>query len=107
MLLSPSPRSHYTIVSIHPMASLNSVFLKKPPNCSVKSEIFPFRVLPGEDASCLNLYQPQKPQILGAPVTLHDEHPWQSTYGVGQPENGKAAGYRRCKIAPLDFAPQP
>ena len=30
------------------------------------SEVIPFRVLPGEDVSCLNLYQPQKPQILGA-----------------------------------------
>jgi len=29
------------------------------------SEVTPFRVLPGEDVSCLNLYQPQKPQILG------------------------------------------
>ncbi len=30
------------------------------------SSVVPFRVLPGEDVSCLNLYQPQKPQILGA-----------------------------------------
>ena len=28
--------------------------------------IVPFRVLPGEDASCLNLYQPVSPRILGA-----------------------------------------
>jgi putative ABC transport system permease protein len=28
--------------------------------------IEPFRVLPGEDASCLNLYQPASPRILGA-----------------------------------------
>jgi ABC-type lipoprotein release transport system permease subunit len=28
-------------------------------------EIFPMRLLPGEDASCLNLYQPEKPRILG------------------------------------------
>ena len=27
----------------------------------------PFRLLPGEDASCLNLYQPVSPRILGAP----------------------------------------
>ena len=40
------------------------------------SEIFPFRVLPGEDVSCLNLYQPQKPQILGAPDAVLDEYPW-------------------------------
>ena len=30
-------------------------------------QIMPFRVLPGEDVSCLNLYQPQKPRILGVP----------------------------------------
>ncbi|MFP6901715.1 MAG: FtsX-like permease family protein, partial [Opitutales bacterium] len=34
------------------------------------SQIVPFRVLPGEDASCLNLYQPQKPRILGVPADL-------------------------------------
>ena len=34
------------------------------------SEISPFRVLPGEDVSCLNLYKPQQPQILGAPDTV-------------------------------------
>ena len=26
---------------------------------------FPFRLLPGEDASCLNLYRPQQPRVLG------------------------------------------
>lgn len=26
-----------------------------------------FRVLPGDDASCLNLYRPEKPKLLGAP----------------------------------------
>jgi ABC-type lipoprotein release transport system permease subunit len=30
----------------------------------------PFRLLPGEDASCLNLYQPVNPRILGAPRTF-------------------------------------
>ncbi len=29
------------------------------------TKIFPLRLLPGEDASCLNLYQPQKPRVLG------------------------------------------
>lgn len=41
------------------------------------SEIIPFRVLPGEDVSCLNLYQPQKPQILGASGTMLIKPPWQ------------------------------
>ena len=41
------------------------------------SEITPFRVLPGEDVSCLNLYQPQKPQILGASGAMLVKPPWQ------------------------------
>ncbi len=30
------------------------------------ARIFGFRLLPGDDTSCLNLYQPQRPRILGA-----------------------------------------
>jgi putative ABC transport system permease protein len=35
-------------------------------NENVGTNVFGFRVLPGDDASCLNLYQPQRPRILGA-----------------------------------------
>lgn len=31
------------------------------------ARVFSFRVKPGEDASCLNLYRPRQPRILGAP----------------------------------------
>lgn len=41
------------------------------------SEVISFRVLPGEDVSCLNLYQPQKPQILGAAGAMLIKSPWQ------------------------------
>ncbi len=41
-----------------------------------ESEIFSFRVLPGEDISCLNLYKPEKPQILGAPTGMLNNDPW-------------------------------
>jgi ABC-type antimicrobial peptide transport system permease subunit len=54
------------------------------------TDIFPFRLLPGEDASCLNLYRPQKPRILGAShgfirrggfqfqgTTTAKENPWE------------------------------
>ena len=54
------------------------------------AQIFPFRLLPGEDASCLNLYRPQKPRILGASrdfierggfqfqgTTAAKENPWE------------------------------
>ena len=40
------------------------------------SEVILFRVLPGEDVSCLNLYQPQKPQILGISDRALNEVPW-------------------------------
>jgi putative ABC transport system permease protein len=39
------------------------------PNVSIE----PFRVLPGEDASCLNLYEPTSPRILGASARFIDE----------------------------------
>jgi len=32
-----------------------------------QTEIMPFRFLPGDDASCLNLYQVEKPRVLGVP----------------------------------------
>ncbi|MBM3785351.1 MAG: ABC transporter permease [Acidobacteria bacterium] len=35
--------------------------------------IVPFRVRPGEDVSCLNLYQPTRPKIVGVPKALRDE----------------------------------
>jgi hypothetical protein len=37
-----------------------------------EAEILPFRVLPGEDASCLNLYRPEKPSVLGVPREMID-----------------------------------
>ena len=52
------------------------------------SEVIPFRVLPGEDVSCLNLYQPQKPQILGASDVMLDEAPWVGLH-LTPTENGK------------------
>ena len=59
-------------------------------DATAKAQIFPFRILPGEDASCLNLYRPQKPRILGASkdfierggfqfqaATVARENPWE------------------------------
>ncbi len=34
------------------------------------AEVFPLRVLPGDDMSCLNLYQPTTPRLLGVPHDL-------------------------------------
>jgi ABC-type lipoprotein release transport system permease subunit len=33
-------------------------------------EFYPFRVRAGDDASCLNLYQPRRPRLLGVPPSL-------------------------------------
>ena len=33
-----------------------------------QTRFYPMHVLPGEDISCLNLYQPQTPRVLGAPT---------------------------------------
>ena len=34
------------------------------------AEIFPLRLLPGDDTSCLNLYKPQEPRLLAIPEDL-------------------------------------
>ena len=34
--------------------------------------VFPLRKLPGDDASCLNLFQPESPSVLGVPVDLRE-----------------------------------
>ena len=35
-----------------------------------ESRVLSFRLLPGDDTSCLNLYQPERPRILGVPDEL-------------------------------------
>ena len=65
-------------------------FSKSDSDATANARIFPFRILPGEDASCLNLYRPQKPRILGVSAdfierggfqfqgtTLAKENPWE------------------------------
>ncbi len=37
------------------------------------ARFFSFRLRPGEDVSCLNLYQPQNPRVLGVPDALIEE----------------------------------
>ena len=65
-------------------------FSESDSDATTDTQIFPFRLLPGEDASCLNLYRPQKPRILGASqdfierggfqfqgATATKENPWE------------------------------
>jgi putative ABC transport system permease protein len=37
-----------------------------------RAEVFPFRSLPGDDASCLNLFRPERPRLLGATEAFVD-----------------------------------
>ena len=80
------PQSEYSLVaesslSIH--HDLNSIegrrklgFSKADSTILSESEILLFRLLPGEDISCLNIYKPEKPQILGAPTVMLNKDPW-------------------------------
>ena len=51
------------------------------------SEVISFRLLPGEDVSCLNLYRPQKPRILGVPKEQIDRGGFQFQASVDDHEN--------------------
>ena len=51
-------------------------------------EIFGFRVRPGEDASCLNLYHTAQPQVVGVPTTFFEERQfgWAATSATEKPD---------------------
>jgi ABC-type lipoprotein release transport system permease subunit len=55
----------------NPSTAAGREALNIPPLAGV--EIVPFRLRPGDDASCLNLYQPQNPRILAPPASFN---PW-------------------------------
>ena len=47
----------------------------------------PFRLLPGEDASCLNLYRPEKPRILGVTRNFIERGGFDFKAQIGAAEN--------------------
>jgi len=49
-------------------------------------EVLPFRFLPGDDASCLNLYQPERPRVLGVPPELVQRGGFSFKQTLGLPE---------------------
>jgi ABC-type antimicrobial peptide transport system permease subunit len=61
-----------------------------------QTRIFALRVHAGDDASCLNLYKPMQPRILGVPQTLIDRGGFQFAAAEGHPENP----WRLLDIAP-------
>ncbi len=53
-----------------------------------QARFIPLRVLPGEDASCLNLYKPESPRVLGVPEALRQRGGFtfqQTSTGVENP----------------------
>jgi ABC-type antimicrobial peptide transport system permease subunit len=59
--------------SVHPLyLNLNEESARQDLNISGLDGVtfMAFRLRPGDDASCLNLYRPQNPRVLGAPVEL-------------------------------------
>ena len=44
---------------------------RKTSGCWPSATIIALRVKPGDDASCLNLYQPRQPRLLGVPAAAH------------------------------------
>lgn len=57
-----------------------------------QSEILSFRVLPGEDVSCLNLYKPKNPQILGVPAEMILTEPWNTLISTQSDQKISAIG---------------
>jgi putative ABC transport system permease protein len=77
--------------------------LSAPPNSPAAKvlaamKVVPFRVKPGEDASCLNLYQTRVPTILGVPQSLIDEGRFAFASGSWKVLEGQSAiGSRQLK----------
>ncbi len=52
-----------------------------------ESRAVPFRVLPGEDVSCLNLYRPERPRVLGAPPEMIERGGFTFSQAADEREN--------------------
>ena len=84
-----------------------------------QATIFAFRLRPGDDASCLNLYHPQQPTVLGVPhqlierggfqwaaVAPGENNPWRllerplATAAEAQPHHDNAAAANRSQASP-------
>jgi len=64
--------------------------------------VFALRVRPGDDASCLNLYRPQQPRILGVPEALIDRggFAWADFLRVDEGDERLPAGARDARSNP-------
>ena len=62
-------------------------FSKKADTATAEATVFPCRVKPGDDATCLNLYLPRQPRILGLPNGFIDVA---ASPGPTSPDDAKA-----------------
>jgi putative ABC transport system permease protein len=63
-----------------------------------------FRLRPGDDASCLNLYQPRNPRILGAPQGFLREGRFSFADSLAQTDAEKANPWLLLESAPVEGA---
>jgi putative ABC transport system permease protein len=62
------------------------------------------RLRPGDDASCLNLYQPKQPRVLGVPDRLIEENRFTFAGSIADSEELKANPWRLLKVSQPDGA---
>jgi ABC-type antimicrobial peptide transport system permease subunit len=53
-------------------------------------DIFSLRLRPGDDASCLNLYQPKQPRIAGVPARLIEDGRFSFARTIATDQNGRS-----------------
>ncbi len=56
--------------------------------------IYRLRLRPGDDASCLNLYRPQRPRVVGVPRTLADQNRFRFARSLAATEEERANPWR-------------
>ncbi len=57
---------------------------------SERVRFFPFRLRPGDESSCLNLYRPRQPRILGAPSSMIERGGFRFARSVAESAEEKA-----------------
>jgi ABC-type lipoprotein release transport system permease subunit len=68
-------------------------------------QMFGFRLRPGDDVSCLNLYQPQQPRILGVPAELRERGGFQFASLFEANETERQNPWRLLERAPANEIP--
>jgi putative ABC transport system permease protein len=83
----------------------NDFFAGEVPRSLEGSTFYPFRVRAGDDTSCLNLYRPLQPRILGVPYKLIQEGRFRFDSGLWQTPEEKANPWLMLERAEEDAVP--